>query len=78
MVGKKTHEQQQRIIEKRVDTSNADPDFDPRPDLKRAERGLGPIPETTARSASDPHNPDDLFHEGLNQESSHHKNSGRN
>ncbi len=38
MVGKKTHDQQQRIIEKKVDTTNADPDFDPRPDLKASER----------------------------------------
>jgi hypothetical protein len=38
MAGKKTHDQQQRIIEKKVDTTNADPDFDPRPDLKASER----------------------------------------
>ena len=38
MVGRKTHDQQQRIIEKKVDTTNADPDFDPRPDLKASER----------------------------------------
>ena len=38
MVGRKTHDQQQRIIEKKVDTTNADPDFDPRPDLKPSER----------------------------------------
>lgn len=38
MVGKKTHDQQQRIIEKKVDTTNAHPDFDPRPDLKASER----------------------------------------
>lgn len=38
MVGKKTHEQQQRIIEKKVDTTNADPDFDPGPDLKASDR----------------------------------------
>ena len=38
MTGKKTHEQQQKIIEKRVDTTNADKDFDPRPDLKASDR----------------------------------------
>jgi hypothetical protein len=38
MVGKKTKDQQQRIIEKQVDTTNADPDFDPRPDLKASEK----------------------------------------
>jgi hypothetical protein len=77
MVGKKTHEQHRRIIEKRVDTSNAGEDFDPRPDLERSKRGLGPIPEARAKTASDPHNPDDLLHRGLNQESSHHKKRGQ-
>ena len=38
MVGPKTHEQQQRIIQKKVDTTNADPDFDPKPDLKASDR----------------------------------------
>ncbi|WP_158247965.1 hypothetical protein [Paracoccus sp. SY] len=38
MVGKKTHDQQQRIIQKKVDTTNADPDFNPRPDLKASDR----------------------------------------
>ena len=38
MIGKKTHDQQQRIIEKKVDTTNANPDFDPRPALKASER----------------------------------------
>ncbi|NGM46059.1 hypothetical protein G5B31_10960 [Rhodobacter sp. SGA-6-6] len=42
MSGNKTHDQQRRILEKRVDTSNADKDFDPRPDLKREEAGLPP------------------------------------
>jgi hypothetical protein len=77
MVGKKTHEQQQRIIEKRVDTSNAGDDFDPRPDLERSKRGLGPVPDATAKTASDPDRPDELFHRGLNQESSQHKRRGR-
>jgi hypothetical protein len=76
MVGKKSHEQQQRIIEKRVDTSNAG-DFDPRPDLERSKRGLGPLPDAKAKTASDPDRPDELFHRGLNQESSQHKRRGR-
>lgn len=38
MVGKETREQQKRIIEKRVDTTNADADFDPRPDLNSSDR----------------------------------------
>ena len=37
MQAPKTHEQHQKIIEKRVDTKNAPDDFDIRRDLKRAE-----------------------------------------
>ncbi|WP_265502870.1 hypothetical protein [Paracoccus beibuensis] len=37
MAGNKTHEQQKKIIEKRVDTTNADGDFDPQPDLKASD-----------------------------------------
>jgi len=77
MSGNRTHEQQLRIIEKRVDTSNAGDDFDPRPDLERSKHGLGPIPETRTRTASDPEDPEDLEHRGLNQESPHNKHSGR-
>ena len=77
MAGNKSHEQRQRIIEKRVDTSNAGDDFDPRPDLERSKHGLGPIPDAKAKTASDPDRPDDLVHDGLNQESSHHKHRGR-
>jgi hypothetical protein len=74
VTGKKTREQQLRIIEKRVNTTNADPDFDPRPDLERQERGLPPTPPATAKTASDPSRPDDRgMHRGLNQESEHHK-----
>jgi hypothetical protein len=76
MVGKKTHEQQ-RIIEKRVETSNAPKEFDPRPDLEREKRGLDPVPPTATKTASDPARPDDLVHRGLNQGSSHHKRRGR-
>ena len=35
MVGDKTHRQQQRIIEKRVNTKNADEDFPAEEELKR-------------------------------------------
>jgi hypothetical protein len=77
MAGNKTHEQQQMIIEKRVDTSNAGDDFDPRPDLERSKQGLEPIPEVDTNTTSDPDRPDELFHRGLNQESSHNKHRGR-
>jgi hypothetical protein len=74
MVGKKSREQQLRIIEKRVNTKDAGKDFDPRPDLERQERGLPPIPEATAKTASDPSGPDDRsMPRGLNQQSEHHK-----
>jgi hypothetical protein len=77
MAGKKSHEQQQRIIEKRVDTSNAGDHFDLRADLERSKHGLGPIPDAKAKTASDPDRPDELFHRGLNQKSSQHKRCGR-
>jgi hypothetical protein len=78
MTGKKAHAQQLRIIEKRVNTKNADPDFDPRPDLERSEHGLPPVPRTTTKTASDPENPDDRgMLRGMNQESEHHKRRGK-
>ena len=49
MVGKKTHDQQQRIIEKRVDPPNADADFDPRPDLKASDKREARKDEDEAR-----------------------------
>jgi hypothetical protein len=77
MVGKKAHEQQRRIIEKRVDTSNAGKEFDPRPDLERAKRGLAPVSQRSTKTVSDPARPDDLVHRGHHQESSHNKHGGR-
>ena len=77
MAGNKTHKQQLRIIQKQVNTKNADEGFDPQPDLKRAERGDEPIPQQTAKSASDPQAPDDRgMLRGMNQESEHHKRRG--
>ncbi|SIR19769.1 hypothetical protein SAMN05421641_1303 [Paracoccus thiocyanatus] len=77
MAGNKTHEQQLRIIEKRVDTSNADKDFDPRPDLEAAEKGGGRV-EETPEAEREPLTPADGSPgpRGLNQESQHHKNRG--
>ena len=37
MVGKKTHEQQQRVLQGREDTSNASKDFDAEEKLQRSE-----------------------------------------
>lgn len=76
MSGNKTHQQQRAIIEKRVDTSNADKDFDPRPYLKAQEAGLDPAARTgtPVRGQDDD---SDLTLRGDDQESSHHKNTGR-
>ena len=38
MAGKKTHEQQLRIIEERVNTKNAGKDFDAEEELKRSKQ----------------------------------------
>jgi hypothetical protein len=79
MAGNKAHEQQIAIIEGRVNTKNADKDFDPTADLRRSDRGEAPLPQDPApKSASDPDNPDDHAPlRGMNQESQHHKRSGR-
>jgi len=76
MSGTKTHQQQRQIIEKRVDTSNADKDFDPRPYLDAAEHPHQQIAEGhTPRRAED--DDSDMILRGENQESQHHKNSGK-
>ena len=74
MTGKKTHEQQIAIIEERVNTKNGDKDFDPRPDLERAEAGAPPLPPGSTKSASDANRPDkEPAPRGLNQRSEHDK-----
>lgn len=76
MTGNKTHEQPTRIIEERVNTKNADDDFDAEEELKR------PKQEREARRKGgalrggdvdliDPDNREML--RGVNQESRHHK-----
>ena len=76
MAGKKTHEQQLRIIEKREDTSNAGDDFNAEEELKRpqAERearrgGAGLRDEGVELTDKD----DREMLRGENQESRHHK-----
>jgi hypothetical protein len=78
MQSSKTHEQQKRIIEKRVNTANAGPDFDIEADLKRSDAAkkafqegedLKPGPESLAK--------DRAMIRGDNQESAHHKGSGK-
>ncbi|UVC07430.1 hypothetical protein IHQ71_19765 [Rhizobium sp. TH2] len=78
MQSKKAHEQQMRIIEKRVNTANAGPDFDIEPDLKRSDgakrafqqgENLKPGPDGLADDRG--------VIRGANQESAHHKGSGK-
>ena len=78
MTGNKTHDLERRIIEKRIDTTNAGKDLDPRPDLKAAEKGGGRVEKTTkaSRPALSPDD-GDPSPRGLNQESRHHKRRGR-
>lgn len=79
MSGTKTQQQQRQIIEKRVDTSNADKDFDPRPYLDTPKNVRDRITETDL-----PDNPTPLASEdgdpavrGENQESQHNKHAGQ-
>ncbi len=79
MAGNKTHEQQRRILERRVDTSNADKDFDPRPYLSTPKRVRDRITETDLPDDPAPLAEDDgdPTPRGEHQESRHHKNRGR-
>lgn len=77
--GRKTHQQQLDIIEGRVDTSNADRDFDPRPYLSagpgaRERVTERPLPDDPTPLASEDGDP---AVRGENQESQHHKNRGK-
>lgn len=79
MSGDKTHQQQRQIIEGRVDTSNADKDFDPRPYLNASKEVRDRITETDL-----PRNPTPLASQdgnpavrGENQESQHNKRGGQ-
>ncbi len=72
MVGKKTHEQQLRIIEKREKTAGADKGFDAAGDLQKstAERARQrPEPSGNRDGQGD----DRAMTRGRNQESEHHK-----
>lgn len=77
MSGDKTHQQQRQIIEKGVDTSNADKDFDPRPYLNASKDVRDRITETEVKRPTDIGSESgDPAVTGRNQESSHHKKSG--
>ncbi|MBP2446865.1 hypothetical protein [Rhizobium leguminosarum] len=78
MTGKKTHEQQLRVIEKREKTANADKDFDAAADLQRNEQAREAYRKGSGLKADpDTRNDDRNIARGLNQESEHKKGSGR-
>ena len=80
MQGKKTHQQQRDIIEKRVNTANAGKDFDPNEDLHRSEAAREAYrrgDDLDMRSADVSMNDDPSIIRGRNQESEHRKGSGR-
>jgi hypothetical protein len=76
MAGKKTHEQQLRIIEKRENTSNAGDDFNSEAELKRskqereAHRGGAQLRDEGVDLTD---KDDRQMIRGENQESEHHK-----
>ncbi|MBZ9719407.1 hypothetical protein LB519_16310 [Mesorhizobium sp. AD1-1] len=77
MTGRKTHDQQIRIIEERENTKNAGKDFDAEADLKRsaAEREALRKGADMRTDTPDLVDPDDRnMLRGKNQESAHHKN----
>ncbi|AZO06636.1 hypothetical protein EOA27_32390 [Mesorhizobium sp. M2A.F.Ca.ET.037.01.1.1] len=79
MAGKTTHDQQQRIIEERVNTKNAGKDFNAREELKRpsqerATREKGSGLKAGERDLIDPD--DRQMLRGENQESPHRKRRG--
>ncbi|RWN49476.1 MAG: hypothetical protein EOS03_03185 [Mesorhizobium sp.] len=77
MTGRKTHDQQIRIIEERENTRNAGKDFDSEADLKRsaAEREALRKGSDMRTDTPDLVDPDDRnILRGKNQESVHHKN----
>jgi hypothetical protein len=77
MAGDKTHEQQQAIIEKRVNTKNADENFNAEADLKmsakeKAARDRGRDLDTHHEAGTT--DPDDRsILRGMHQESEHNK-----
>ncbi|MDB5552691.1 MAG: hypothetical protein JWL86_2675 [Rhizobium sp.] len=77
MQSNKTHEQQMRIIEKRVNTANAGPDFDIETDLKRSDAAKRAFQKGENLELG----PDVTENRGMirggNQESAHHKGSGK-
>jgi len=79
MQGKKTHQQQRNIIEKRENTANAGKDFDASADLHRSEAAREAFrrgDDLNMRAADRSMNDDPSIVRGRNQESEHRKGSG--
>ncbi|MCF6121546.1 hypothetical protein EN904_23790 [Mesorhizobium sp. M7A.F.Ca.CA.001.07.2.1] len=77
MTGRKTHDQQIRIIEERENTKNAGKDFDSEADLKRSAAEREALRKGSDMRTDTPNlvDPDDRnILRGKNQESVHHKN----
>ncbi|ACE90222.1 hypothetical protein AMC83_CH01204 [Rhizobium phaseoli] len=78
MTGKKTHEQQLRVIEKREKTANADDGFDAEADLQRNAQAKEALRKgRDLKPDPDAGNDDRTITRGRNQESQHKKGSGR-
>ncbi|OWV76271.1 hypothetical protein ATY77_06825 [Rhizobium sp. R634] len=78
MAGKKTHEQQLRVMEKREKTANADESFDASADLHRNEQAREAHRKgSDLKAGPDTGNEDRNMVRGVNQESEHRKGSGR-
>lgn len=76
MAGPKTHDQQQRIIEERVNTKNAGKDFDAEADLKRSAEQREQLRDDEKLRGGDAELQDSDDREilrGANQESRHNK-----
>lgn len=76
MVGKKTHEQQRRVLQGREDTSNAGKDFDAEAELHRSKalRKAYRKGDSLDTEHGDAREEDDRsMTRGKNQESRHHK-----
>ncbi|MFL5012978.1 hypothetical protein [Rhizobium sp.] len=77
MTGRKTHEQQLRVIEKREKTANADEAFDAAADLHRNEQAREAYRQgTNLKADPDLRSEDRHMVRGLNQESGHKRGSG--
>ncbi|AYM66011.1 hypothetical protein G6L68_23090 [Agrobacterium fabrum] len=79
MAGRKTHEQQLRIIEKRENTGNAGDDFNAEEELKRSkqEREVHLGTDNLRDDGVEVTDKDDRqMVRGKNQESQHHKRGG--